>query len=98
MAAEIVGAPNEALNQVLPEAYGTKKVILFARDPEWLYVHWDFTSDQLRECNAKSADRHMVLRIHRESVEETPFAEVHVHPESRHWFVHVAFCSKKLFV
>jgi uncharacterized protein len=52
----------------------------------------------LRECNSKSADRHMVLRIHRESVEDTPFAEVHVHPESRHWFVHVAQANTRFLV
>ncbi|MBI1842495.1 MAG: DUF4912 domain-containing protein [Verrucomicrobia bacterium] len=85
-----LGAPSEALDQALPDAYGTRKLLLIARDPHWLYAHWDFTADQLRECNAKSADKHLVLRIHKDGVGETPFAEIHVHPESRHWFVHVA--------
>ncbi len=33
----------------LPEAYGTKKLLLIARDPHWLYAHWDFTNEQLKK-------------------------------------------------
>ncbi len=85
-----VGAPPDQLTQALPEAYGTRKLILVARDPHWLYAHWDFTTEQLRDCNAKSADKHLILRIHKDAIGDVPFAEIHVHPESRHWFVHVA--------
>jgi hypothetical protein len=85
-----VGAPPESLSDALPEAYGTKRLLLVARDPAWLYAHWDLTAEQLRHYNSLSADKHLVLRVHREAIEEQPFAEVHVHPESRHWFVHVA--------
>jgi uncharacterized protein len=73
----------------LPEAYGTKRLLLTARDPHWLYAHWDFTAAQLREYNALSADRHLIVRVHRERLEDLPDAEVHVHPESRNWFIHV---------
>lgn len=87
---DAVGAPPEVLNAALPEAYGTKRLILVARDPHWLYAHWDLTAEQLRDYNARSADKHLVLRVHKDAVGDLPFAEVHVHPESRHWFVHVA--------
>src|SRR3954465_9670468 len=43
----------------LPEAYGTKRLLLAARDPRWLYAHWDLTRDQLKEYNSLSADRHL---------------------------------------
>ncbi len=76
--------------QELPEAYGTQKLLLTARDPHWLYAHWDLTREQLRHYNAQSADRHLVLRIYKNSLEGQPCAEVHVHPESRNWFVNVA--------
>src|SRR5438094_6482773 len=33
----------------LPEAYGTEKLLVAARDPHWLYAHWDLTREQLRE-------------------------------------------------
>jgi len=74
----------------LPESYGTQQVMAAARDPHWLYVHWDLTRDQLREYNAQSIHKHLVLRLSRPGQEEESAGEVHVHPESRHWFVHVA--------
>ena len=73
----------------LPEAYGTQRLLLTARDPHWLYAYWDLTADQLREYNALSVDRHLVLRVHVKDARGEPHAEVHVHPESRNWFVHV---------
>jgi hypothetical protein len=73
----------------LPSAYGTKRLLLVARDPHWLYAHWDLTDAQLRDYNRVAADRHLVLRVFRDVVSDVPHAEVHVHPESRNWFVHV---------
>lgn len=84
------GEPSDELNRSLPEAYGTKKLLVVARDPHWLYAHWDLTLAQLREYNARSADKHLVVRVHKDHLGEVPFLEVHVHPESRHWFIHVA--------
>jgi uncharacterized protein len=74
----------------LPESYGTQQLLLAARDPHWLYAHWDLSSAQQRQYNSLSIDRHLVLRIHQNSISVQPVQEVHVHPESRHWFVHVA--------
>ena len=73
----------------MPEAYGTGKLLLAARDPHWLYAHWDLTPSQQRHYNALSADRHLVVRVYPRTVMERPVREVHVHPESRHWFIHV---------
>jgi hypothetical protein len=73
----------------LPDAYGTKKLFLTARDPHWLYAHWDLTREQQARLNLKSADGHLVLRIYPDRLEGHPLHEVHVHPESRHWFLHV---------
>jgi uncharacterized protein len=73
----------------LPEAYGTKKIFLTARDPHWLYANWDLTQEQQSKLNARSADGHLVLRIYSNAVEGHPTYEIHVHPESRHWFAHV---------
>ncbi len=73
----------------LPEGYGTQRLFLTARDPEWLYAHWDLTRAQQRQCNTQSTDGHLVLRVYSERVADLPLAEVHVHPESRYWFVHV---------
>jgi hypothetical protein len=73
----------------LPESYGTEKLLLTARDPHWLYAHWDLTRQQLREYNRRSADGHLVLRVYTDRVAGEPFVETHVNPESRNWFVHV---------
>jgi hypothetical protein len=79
----------ETAETELPEAYGTKKLSLTARDPHWLYAHWDLTREQQAKLNVKSADGHLVLRIYADRLEGHPLYEIHVHPESRHWFVHV---------
>ena len=50
----------------LPEAYGTKKLFLTARDPHWLYANWDLTHDQQSKLNARSAEGHLILRIYAE--------------------------------
>jgi len=79
----------------LPEAYGTRQLLLAARDPHWLYAHWDLTREQQRHYNALSADKHLVVRLFRDTTAGPPAAEVHVHPESRHWFVHVDHAGTK---
>jgi hypothetical protein len=73
----------------LPESYGTKKLFLTARDPHWLYANWDLTQAQQLKLNAQSTDGHLVLRIYPQKIEGHPLYEIHVHPESRHWFAHV---------
>lgn len=73
----------------LPEAYGTGRVFLAARDPHWLYVSWDFTSDQQKQFNTQSRDGHLIIRIFVSAEQTTIVPEMHVHPESKHWFVHV---------
>lgn len=87
----------------LPEAYGTQQVLVTPRDPHWLYVHWDLTRQQLRDYNAQSLHKHLVLRVSRTDPAQAdaapaPVGEVHVHPESRHWFVHVAEAGAKYAV
>jgi hypothetical protein len=73
----------------LPTAYGTQKLLLAARDPHWLYAHWDLTPEQQRRYNSLSADHHLVLRVHTGTGPEQAARDVHMHPESRYWFVHV---------
>jgi hypothetical protein len=79
----------ETAETELPEAYGTKKLFLTARDPHWLYANWDLTQDQQSRLNSRSAEGHLILRVYGNKIEGHPLYEVHVHPESRHWFAHV---------
>jgi uncharacterized protein len=73
----------------LPEAYGTGQLLLTARDPHWLYASWDLTRDQQRKYNTLSTDRHLVLRLFIGKVGGEPASQIHLHPESTHWFVPV---------
>jgi len=79
----------------LPEAYGTKRLFLTARDPHWLYVNWDLTREQQARYNRQSADGHLVLRIYFAPPGDGLALEVHVHPESRHWFAYVERAATK---
>ncbi len=86
---------NLSIKEELPEAYGTKKLLLTARDPHWLYAHWDLTLGQLRSYNALSDDGHLVLRVYKKEIAGNPESQIQVHPESRNWFIHVADAGGK---
>jgi len=73
----------------LPEAYGTARLLLLARDPHSLYAQWDLTSAQQRQYNSLAADGHLVLRVHQGPPIHLTSFELHVLPESRHWFITV---------
>jgi hypothetical protein len=88
-------APGIAAKSELPESYGTQQLFLAARDPHWLYAHWDFNREQLKKYNALSADGHLALRVYRGAAEGEPLAHIHLHPESRTWFVPVPAAGAK---
>ena len=73
----------------LPTTYETGEILLAARDPHWLYTHWDLSDTQQRRYNGFSRDGHLIVRVYINAPGGKPVAEVHVHPESRHWFIHV---------
>jgi hypothetical protein len=73
----------------LPEAYGTQRLFLTARDPHGLYAHWDLTRNQRRDYNAKASAGHLTLRVHKDRLEGAPYSEVALQPDARHWFVNV---------
>jgi hypothetical protein len=70
----------------LPEAYGTGRLFLVARDPRWLYAHWDFSRDEQRAHN----DGKLTLRVHRDSTSGALVSEVKLPADARHWFLPVA--------
>jgi hypothetical protein len=73
----------------LPDAYGTGKLLLNARDPHGLFAHWDLTGEQQRHYNSLSADGRLTLRAYAHTVSNQPAVEVPVDPESRHLFLDV---------
>jgi hypothetical protein len=79
----------ESRENELPAGYGTGRLVLTPRDPHCLYACWDLTAEQQRLCNSNSTHHHLLIRLHQGAVSGSPVNEVHVHPESRHWFIHV---------
>lgn len=77
-----------AIEAELPDAYGTKRLTLTARDPHWLYAAWDLTRQQLADYNALARDGHLALRVHLNAIAGEPLLEIPVHPDSRNWLVH----------
>jgi uncharacterized protein len=82
-------APKIVAPASLPESYGTGKLSLLPRDPHWLYAYWDLKLQQQREYNTLSADRHLVVRVQPGTLSGHTSTDIHVHPESRSWFIHV---------
>lgn len=74
--------------QALPEAYGTRRLKLIPRDPNWILAHWDFTRQQLAAANAKSAEGHLVLRLYEHSTQGPLVSETRVAAEAARWLVH----------
>ena len=74
---------------MLPEAYGTGRLLLVARDPRWLYAHWDLTDDQQRRYSALALDGELSIRVHRQSATGQVVTEARAHPPSRHAFIQV---------
>ena len=73
----------------LPDSYGTGRLFLAARDPHWLYASWDLKKEDQKKFNSMSREGHLVIKVFRGGEEKTAVPDVHVHPESRNWFIHV---------
>ena len=71
----------------LPETYGSRQLFLVARDPRWLFAHWDFSHAEQHALNQLSADGHLHLRIHKGTASGRLVTEVKIHAESHHWFL-----------
>jgi len=81
-----------------PASAGDGRLHVAARDPHWLYVHWDLTRDQQANLNAGSDHGHMIVRIYQNSLNSVPSGENDVHPQSRHWFAHVEIAGATYYV
>lgn len=62
---------------------------LLPRDPRCLYAYWELPPGQQQACNRLSKHGHPVLRVWESESPANSLPEIHVHPESRSWFVHV---------
>jgi hypothetical protein len=83
------------VGESLPEAYGTKRLFITARDPNWVYATWDMTTQQLKEYNAQAAEGHLQLRVFKNEFSGQALSQIPVHPESRNWFIPVPEAGTK---
>jgi hypothetical protein len=72
----------------LPEAYGTGRCFLAARDPNWLYAYWDLTGAQMAEYRQRAVDGRLVLRVFEQN-HPAPIHEFTVHGDTRNWYIPV---------
>jgi hypothetical protein len=89
-ATEVAVSVPRAAESRLPEHYGTKRLFLVARDPRWLYAHWDFSREEQHALNQLSADGHLSLRVHLNAPDGRLVTQTKLQAESRHWFLPVA--------
>ena len=72
----------------LPDAYGTGRFFLTARDPHWLYVYWDLSWQQMADFRGQAADGRLLLRIF-EKNHGDPFQVLTLGHDSRNWYIPV---------
>lgn len=72
----------------LPEAYGTGRLFLTARDPHWLYAYWDLGWQQMADYRGQASDGRLLLRIF-EKNHADPIQEFTLGNDSRNWYVPV---------
>ncbi len=72
----------------LPEAYGTGRLFLTARDPHWLFAYWDLSWQQMADYRGQSSDGRLVLRVF-EKNHTAPVQELTLGHDSRNWYIPV---------
>jgi|GEM_PF-537498 len=69
----------------LPSKYGTSKLFLVARDPQWLYAYWDLTYDQLSEAQGRAHDGKLFLELRKDGGR---IQQIQISAWSHDWYLH----------
>jgi hypothetical protein len=72
----------------LPEAYGTGRLFLTARDPHWLFAYWDLSWQQMADYRGQASDGRLVLRVF-EKNHPNPIQELSLAHDTRNWYIPV---------
>ena len=70
----------------LPDAYGTGRLFLAARDPHYLFAYWDLSGQQMADYRRQSSDGRVVLRVF-EKNHAAPVAELTLAHDARNWYI-----------
>lgn len=84
----------------LPRYYGIDRMVLMARDPNWLYAYWEITATKQEEFAGNYgpkawSDTHPVLRVYDITGIEFNgrnahgYTDIHVHENADNWYVQV---------
>ncbi len=71
----------------LPDSYGTKKLYLVARDPQWLFAYWDLNWQQYQEAAHAAHDGKVFLQVYWQSGQRAQ--QIQIGESSRNWYLHV---------
>jgi hypothetical protein len=84
--------PNQVFHEEhlgeLPEAYGTGRLFLTARDPHWLYAYWDLSWQQMADSRGQASDGRLLLRVY-EKNHGDPIQVLTLAHDSRNWYIPV---------
>ena len=72
----------------LPDAYGTGRLFLTARDPHWLYAYWDLSWQQMADSRGQASDGRLLLRLY-EKNHGDPIQVLTLGHDSRNWYIPV---------
>src|SRR5262249_58273956 len=68
----------------LPRAYGLNRVVLLARDPWWLFAHWEISPveriEALRALGGEGEGAREVLRVHGPEGDGLPARDIDLEP------------------
>jgi hypothetical protein len=71
----------------LPWSYGSKKLFLTARDPQYVYAYWDLSWEQFQEAEHAAHDRKVFLQIYHEGGDRVQ--QTQIYSGHRDWYAHV---------
>ncbi|SJZ51945.1 DUF4912 domain-containing protein [Selenihalanaerobacter shriftii] len=74
----------------LPEKYYVNKLVLQVKNPEWIYVYWEYTSDRLNEIALQAGyiekdDIPIVLRVY--DLTTTNYYNIKVEDDYNSWYL-----------
>jgi hypothetical protein len=74
----------------LPEFYGEDRLVLMAKDPEWLYAYWEITANTKKLFEEQTREKawfasQPVLRIY--NLTEGNYFDIKINDEADNWYI-----------
>ncbi len=73
----------------LPETYGTRALLLAAKEPHLLFAHWDAASAEQQKYRGLAADRKLTVRVRERAAQGPPAGQAELNPGSQNCSVPV---------